>query len=88
MERAGDFWKKHVAQYQVAAALYRLGRFTEAANLAREVYESGLANGDFQICGKIIEVWMLATNGSIPLKILECELARPREDVQGQRRCF
>lgn len=84
LERAGDFWKKHVAQYQVAAALYRLGRFTEAANLAREVYESGLANGDFQICGKIIEVWMLATNGSIPLKILECELARPREDVQGQ----
>ncbi len=84
LERAGDYWEKHIAQYQVAASLYRLGRFTEAAQLAREAYDSGLAVGDFQVCGNIIEVWARATNGDIPHKILQCEMERPRADVQGQ----
>ena len=84
LERAGDFWEKHIAQYQVAASLYRLGRFAEAAQLARDAYDSGLAVGDFQVCGNIIEVWARATNGDIPSRILQCELERPRADVQGQ----
>ena len=84
LERAGDFWEKHIAQYQVAASLYRLGRFTEAAQLAREAYDSGLAVGDFQVCGNIIEVWARATNGDVPPRILQTELERPRSDVQGQ----
>ena len=84
LERTGDFWEKHIAQYQVAASLYRLGRFTEAAQLSRDAYDSGLAVGDFQVCGNIIEVWARATNGEIPQKILQCELERPRADVQGQ----
>jgi tetratricopeptide (TPR) repeat protein len=84
LERAGDFWEKHIAQYQVAASLYRLGRFTEAAQLAREAYDSGLAVGDFQVCGNIIDIWARATNGDVPQKILQCELERPRSDVQGQ----
>ena len=84
LERAGDYWEKHIAQYQVAASLYRLGRFTEAAHLAREAYESGLVVGDYQVCGNIIEVWARATNGEVPQKILQCELDRPRADVQGQ----
>jgi len=88
LERAGDFWEKHIAQYQVAASLYRLGRFTEAAQLSRDAYDSGLAVGDFQVCGNIIEVWARATNGEIPQKILQCELERPRADVQGQAHVF
>lgn len=84
LDRAGDFWEKHIAQYQVAASLYRLGRFTEAVQLSREAYDSGLAVGDYQVCGNIIEVWARATNGEVPAKILECELERPRSDVQGQ----
>ncbi len=84
LERAGDFWEKHIAQYQVAASLYRLGRFTEAAQLAREAYDSGLAVGDFQVCGNIIDIWARSTNGDVPQKVLQCELERPRSDVQGQ----
>lgn len=84
LEKAGDFWEKHIAQYQVAASLYRLGRFTEAAQLAREAYDSGLAVGDFQVCGNIIDIWARATHGDLPQKILQCELERPRSDVQGQ----
>ncbi|MBL8817050.1 MAG: response regulator [Planctomyces sp.] len=84
LEKAGDFWEKHIAQYQVAASLYRLGRFREAAQLAREAYDSGLAVGDYQICGNIIEVWARAANGDVPARILQQELDRPRSDVQGQ----
>jgi len=84
LERAGDFWEKHIAQYQVAASLYRLGRFTEAVQLSREAYNSGLAVGDYQVCGNIIEVWARASNGDIPPAVLQIELDRPRADVQGQ----
>lgn len=84
LERAGDFWEKHIAQYQVAASLYRLGRFTEAVQLSREAYDSGLVVGDYQVCGNIIEVWARASNGDVPPAILQCELDRPRADVQGQ----
>ena len=84
LEKAGDFWEKHIAQYQVAASLYRLGRFTEAAQLAREAYHSGLAVGDFQVCGNILDIWSRATNGDIPQNILKLELERARADVQGQ----
>ena len=84
LEKAGDFWEKHIAQYQVAASLYRLGRFTESAQLARDAYQSGLAVGDFQVCGNILDIWARATNGDIPPQVLKCELERPRADVQGQ----
>lgn len=84
LERAGDFWEKHIAQYQVAASLYRIGRLSEAVVLSREAYDSGLAVGDDQICGNIIDVWSRATNGDLPADIVEVELQRPRADVQGR----
>ena len=84
LERAGDFWEKHIAQYQVAASLYRLGRLTEAVQLAREAYDSGLAVGDDQVCGNIVDIWARATNGDLPAEIIQRELNRPRADVQGR----
>ncbi|MGB4737600.1 MAG: response regulator [Fuerstiella sp.] len=84
LDRAGDFWEKHIAQYQVAASLYRLGRLTEAVQLCREAYDSGLAVGDDQVCGNIIEVWARATDGDLPTEIVQRELERPRADVQGR----
>lgn len=84
LDRAGDFWEKHIAQYQVAASLYRVGRLSEAVQLSREAYDSGIAVGDDQICGNIIDVWSRATNGDLPADIVELELKRPRADVQGR----
>lgn len=83
LDRAGDFWEKHIAQYQVAASLYRVGKLSEAVQLSREAYDSGLAVGDDQLCGNIIEVWSRATNGDLPADLVEIELKRPRADVQG-----
>jgi signal transduction histidine kinase/CheY-like chemotaxis protein/tetratricopeptide (TPR) repeat protein len=83
LERAGDHWEKLIAQYQVAASHYRLGEFDEAVRQARDAYESGLAIGEEQICGDIIEVWARAAFGKIPQQIVERELNRDRSDVQG-----
>lgn len=84
LNRAGDFWEKHIAQYQVAASLFRMGRMTEAVKLARETYDSGLAVGDDQVCGNIIDIWARATNGDLPADVVQRELDRPRADVQGR----
>ena len=84
LDRAGDFWEKHIAQYQVAASLFRIGRLTEAVQLSREAYDSGIAVGDDQVCGNIIDIWARATNGDLPSDIVQTELDRPRADVQGR----
>lgn len=84
LDRAGDVWERHVAQYQVAASLYRVGRLAEAVQLSREAYDSGLAVGDDQICGNIIDVWSRATNGDLPADVINVELKRTRDDVQGR----
>lgn len=84
LDRAGDFWEKHIAQYQVAASLFRIGQLSEAVQLAREAYDSGIAVGDDQVCGNIIDIWARATNGDLPVDIVQKELDRPRADVQGR----
>lgn len=84
LDRAGDVWERHIALYQVAASLYRVGRLTEAVQLSREAYDSGLAVGDDQICGNIIDVWSRATNGDLPDDVVSVEMKRPRADVQGR----
>lgn len=83
LDRAGDHWEKLIAQYQVAASHYRLGEFEAAVSLARDAYQSGLAIGEEQVCGDIVEVWARAAHGDIPARILERELGRSRTDVQG-----
>ncbi len=83
LERTGDYWEVHVARYQVAAALYRLGDLTGAIVEARKNYESGLALGDEQASGISLDVWSRAAAGRIPADIVKVELDRERPDAQG-----
>ncbi len=83
LERTGDYWQVHIARYQVAAALYRLGDFESALEECRRNYESGITLGDEQASGIILDVWARAAKGEIPAEILNVELARQREDTQG-----
>ncbi len=83
LERTGDFWQVHIARYQVAAALYRLGDFAGAIEECRRNYESGMTLGDEQASGIILDVWIRAMNGKLPAEMLEKELRREREDAQG-----
>ncbi len=83
LERTGDFWEVHIARYQSAAALYRLGDLQSAVEQARRIHESGLELGDYQASGISLDIWARAAPGTVPLDRLQAELERVRPDAQG-----
>lgn len=83
LERTGDFWEVHIARYQLAAALYRLGDLQSAVEEARRIHKSGLELGDYQASGISLDVWSRAAEGFVPREILQVEVERPRHDAQG-----
>ena len=83
LERMGDCWEVHIARYQMAAALYRLGDLSAAAEQARRVHESGVELGDFQASGISLDVWSRATFGAVPAEVMRIETERVRPDAQG-----
>ena len=83
LERTGDFWEVHIARYQSAAALYRLGDLQSAVEQARRIHESGLELGDHQASGISLDVWARAAPGTVPADRLQVELERIRPDAQG-----
>ncbi len=83
LERTGDYWQVHIARYQVAAALYHLGRFPEALKEVRLNHRSGLELGDEQASGIILDVWARASRREMPSDIIKTELTRKRHDAQG-----
>ncbi|MGV3605396.1 MAG: ATP-binding protein [Planctomycetaceae bacterium] len=84
LERTGDYWQVHIARYQVAAALYRLGDVSAALEECQINHRSGLELGDEQASGIILDVWARASAGTLDSVILEVELARKRHDQQGR----
>ena len=84
LEQTGDWWEVHMARYQIAASLYRLGDVNGAVEQAKAVHRSGLELGDYQASGIILDVWARATEGALPPHILQAELDRKRPDAQGQ----
>ena len=83
LERTGDYWEMHIARYQVAVSLYRLGDMRGALEEARRMHESGLALGDEQASGISLDVWALTTGGKIPEETLQRETERDRPDAQS-----
>ncbi|MBN8627517.1 MAG: response regulator [Planctomycetes bacterium] len=83
LERMGDYWEVHIARYQVAAALYRLGDLPAAIDLARRNYESGFRLGDEQASGISLDVWARAAQGKLPRTIVDVEMQRVRNDAQA-----
>src|SRR5690606_13122477 len=51
---------------------------------ARLNHRSGIATGDEQTSGIILDVWARATDGLVPRELLERELKRSRPDTQGR----
>jgi PAS domain S-box-containing protein len=82
LERTGDYWEMHIARYQIAASLYRLGDLRGAVAEAQRLYQSGLELGDAQATGISLDVWARAALGRVPAEIVRAELERPSDDVQ------
>ena len=83
LERAGDVWCTHIARFQVAASLLRLGRFRESLAECKINHQSGLSVGDEQTTAVILDLWAQATYGKAPQAFVDTELARSRIDVQA-----
>jgi two-component system sensor kinase len=83
LERTGDYWQVHIARYQIAVSLYRLGDFLGAQREAQRNHLSGIELGDEQTSGVNLDVWARVTHGKVPRDILERELQRERFDAQG-----
>ncbi|WP_145177499.1 ATP-binding protein [Rubripirellula lacrimiformis] len=85
LERTGDYWEVHIARYQLAASLYRMGKFDEAVELSQVNYQSAIKRGDFQATGNIIDVWVRAASGNVPVVLIDLELSR--DVIDAQRTC-
>jgi two-component system sensor kinase len=83
LERTGDYWEVNVARYHLALCLYRLGDLSGAVAEAKRMHQSGLDLGDIQASGGALDPWVRAAGGQVAAELVQTELARPREDVQG-----
>lgn len=84
LERTGDYWEVHIARYQVAASLYRLGNLRGGLEEAERIHRSGLELGDEQASGISLDVWARSAPKLVPHLALKNELERERHDAQGQ----
>jgi len=84
LERSGDYWQVHIARYQVAASLYHLGDFHAAVAEAKINHRSGIELGDKQASSINLDVWARASAGDLTEEVIDIELARDRQDAQGQ----
>jgi signal transduction histidine kinase/tetratricopeptide (TPR) repeat protein len=81
LERTGDRWEVNTARWHIAFSLYRLGDLPGAADMARTVYQSGVALGDAQARGIALGGWSKASGGRVPRDLVDAELDRPTHDV-------
>ena len=83
LERTGDAWETNMARYQRANALYRAGRFREAANDAQRIHDSGVEIGDDQAAGISLDVWMRSAPHQVPPDIVVKQAGIHRTDAQS-----
>ncbi|WP_442509595.1 ATP-binding protein [Novipirellula sp. SH528] len=83
LRQTGDVWEMNMARYQAANALYRIGRYAEAAELASQMFESGRQIGDRQATGISLDVWARTTPQTLSLPLVLEEAARSRPDAQS-----
>ena len=83
LQRTGDVWEMNMARYQMANALYRLGRTAEAAELAARIHRSGLEIGDSQASGISLDVWVRSAADQVPLETVRREAEHTGPDAQS-----
>ena len=84
LESTGDRWEWHIAMYQVAASLYRLGDMQGAVQVAQRLHKSGLELGDEQASSISLDVSARASRGKVPEETLAQEVNRKRPDGQSK----
>ena len=81
LERTGDQGSLSTARWHIAACCYRLGRLSEAAEIAQEVHRSAVELGDEQAAGVSLGFWAKAAGGEVPRQHVRDALRPHRGDV-------
>lgn len=79
--RTGDKWEYNDALVIKALSLLRLGRMTEALQLAQHIFEISREIGDVHSSGFALEVWARATGGQVPAEHIRIQLQGLESDV-------
>ncbi len=78
----GDRWEVGFAARTKAVCLYRLGRFTEARDVARQLLEIGAGSGDAQANTAAAEVLAKASDGDVPAALTLPEPGAHTADIE------
>ncbi len=88
LEKTGDAWETNMARYQRANALYRCGRYSEAAFEAQSIHRSGVEIRDSQIAGISLDIWMRTAPYQVPAATVEEQAAVERTDAQSHAQTY
>lgn len=80
-----DPWGANIGSYHKAASKYYLGDWQSSVALCQTAYADSLGLGDFQTTGGILDVWARASDGEVPLHLIDSE--KSRDVVDYQREC-
>ncbi len=83
LRKMGDVWEMNMARYQAANAHYRIGNYSEATELATQMFETGCQIGDLQATGISLDVWARTSPHTLPLEIVAAEAVKERPDAQS-----
>ncbi|MDZ4849569.1 MAG: ATP-binding protein [Pirellulaceae bacterium] len=83
LQKTGDAWETNMARYQGANAMYRQGRFREAAEHAQLMHDAGIEIGDTQAAGISLDVLMRSAPSMVSEATLETQASIVRTDAQS-----
>jgi two-component system sensor kinase len=83
LRKMGDFWEMNMARYQAANAHYRIGNYSDATDLAKQMFDCGREIGDLQATGISLDVWARTSPNTLPLDIVAGEAGKSRPDAQS-----
>ena len=83
LERTGDYWEVHIARLPTGGLALSAGAFRRGGGGGEDHPPFGASLGDYQASGMSLDIWSLATLGSLREEITHREMARTRYDGQG-----
>ncbi len=81
LERTGDRWELLNARSHITHSRWRLGDIRECLAEAQRLYRGGQEIGDSQARVMGLTYWCKASNGKVPLDLMEEELSHPHENA-------
>ena len=84
LDQTGDRWEANTATWNIALALYRQGKLSEAVSVSRHLHAAATAIGDEVAAGTSLSVWSRASAGQVQPELITAQLHKGNEDAQTE----